>query len=222
MACVFVWSVDATGTEEEARRSSPPPGASLVVQMVKNLPTVRETWVQSLGREDSPKKGMATHSSILPGEFHGRRSLEGYSPRDRKELDMTEQLNDKWRQAIFYLHLGLELDMTEQLNDKWRQAIFYLHLGLADSQRERGTENGAGAWEKRWSVENWLTHSKAGLIQGLSGPITTPKWHDACGKGHDTFPYSEAGSVHARTNCKLSAKGSKSWPGRARMSELGE
>ena len=199
MACVFVWSVDATGTEEEARRSSPPPGASLVVQMVKNLPTVRETWVQSLGREDSPKKGMATHSSILPGEFHGRRSLEGYSPRDRKELDMTEQLNDKWRQAIFYLHLG-----------------------LADSQRERGTENGAGAWEKRWSVENWLTHSKAGLIQGLSGPITTPKWHDACGKGHDTFPYSEAGSVHARTNCKLSAKGSKSWPGRARMSELGE
>ena len=84
MACVFVWSVDATGTEEEARRSSPPPGASLVVQMVKNLPTVRETWVQSLGREDSPKKGMATHSSILPGEFHGRRSLEGYSPRDRR------------------------------------------------------------------------------------------------------------------------------------------
>ena len=55
--CVFVWSVDATGTEEEARRSSPPPGASLVVQMVKNLPTVRETWVQSLGREDSPREG---------------------------------------------------------------------------------------------------------------------------------------------------------------------
>ena len=32
---------------------------------------------------------MATHSSILAGEFHGQRTLEGYSPWDRKELDMT-------------------------------------------------------------------------------------------------------------------------------------
>ena len=36
--------------------------------MVKNLPTLRETWVQSLGWDDSLEKGMATHSSILPGE----------------------------------------------------------------------------------------------------------------------------------------------------------
>ena len=39
--------------------------ASLVVQMVKNLPAVRETWVQSLGWEDSLEEGVATHSSIL-------------------------------------------------------------------------------------------------------------------------------------------------------------
>ena len=39
--------------------------ASLVAQMVKNLPTMRETWVQSLSWEDPLKKGMATHSSIL-------------------------------------------------------------------------------------------------------------------------------------------------------------
>ena len=36
-----------------------------VAQMVKNLPTMRGTWVQSLGREDPLEKGMATHSSIL-------------------------------------------------------------------------------------------------------------------------------------------------------------
>ena len=36
-----------------------------VVQVVKNLPAMPETWVQSLGREDSLEKGMATHSSIL-------------------------------------------------------------------------------------------------------------------------------------------------------------
>ena len=39
--------------------------ASLVAQMVKNLPTKQETQVQSLGWEDPPEKGMATHSSIL-------------------------------------------------------------------------------------------------------------------------------------------------------------
>ena len=40
-------------------------GASLVAQMVKNLPAVQETQVRSLGREDPLEKEMATHSSIL-------------------------------------------------------------------------------------------------------------------------------------------------------------
>ena len=39
--------------------------ASLVAQMVKNSPAVQETWVQSLGREDTLEEGMATHFSIL-------------------------------------------------------------------------------------------------------------------------------------------------------------
>ena len=38
------------------------------------------------------KEEMATHSSILPGEFHGQGSLAGYSLRGHKESDMTEQL----------------------------------------------------------------------------------------------------------------------------------
>ena len=37
--------------------------------MVKNQPAMQETWVQSLGREDSLEKGMATHSSILAWEI---------------------------------------------------------------------------------------------------------------------------------------------------------
>ena len=36
-----------------------------VAQTVKNLPTMRETWVQSLDQEDPLEKEMATHSSIL-------------------------------------------------------------------------------------------------------------------------------------------------------------
>ena len=39
--------------------------ASLVAQTVKNSPAMRETWGQSLGWEDPPEKGTATHSSIL-------------------------------------------------------------------------------------------------------------------------------------------------------------
>ena len=40
-------------------------GTSLVAQMVKHLPTMQETLVQSLGQEDLLEKEMATHSSIL-------------------------------------------------------------------------------------------------------------------------------------------------------------
>ena len=39
--------------------------ASLVAQMVKHLPAMRETWVQSLGQEDPLEKEMATQSSTL-------------------------------------------------------------------------------------------------------------------------------------------------------------
>jgi len=66
---------------------------SLVAQMVKNLPAVQETRVQSLGWKDPLEKGMATHSSIFfPREFHGQRSLVGCSPWGHKELVWTEQL----------------------------------------------------------------------------------------------------------------------------------
>ena len=40
-------------------------GLPLVAQMVKRLPTMWETWVQTLGWEDLLEKEMATHSSIL-------------------------------------------------------------------------------------------------------------------------------------------------------------
>ena len=48
--------------------------AFLVAQLVKNLPALWETWVRSLGWEDSLEKGKATHSSIL-GDFHFHFSL---------------------------------------------------------------------------------------------------------------------------------------------------
>ena len=53
---------------------------------------MQETQVQFLGLEDTLEEGMATHSSILPGEIHGQKSLAGYSLWGQKELDMTEQV----------------------------------------------------------------------------------------------------------------------------------
>ena len=50
---------------EAQQAGSLPLRASLVAQMVKRLPTMRETRVQSLGREVPPEKEMAIHSSIL-------------------------------------------------------------------------------------------------------------------------------------------------------------
>ena len=64
-------------------------GLWLVAQMVKNLPEIQETWVQSLGWEDLLEKGVATEE-FLPGKFHGQRRLVGYSPWGHKESDMTE------------------------------------------------------------------------------------------------------------------------------------
>ena len=64
-----------------------------MAQTVKCLLTMQETWVRSLGWEDPLEKEMATHSSILPGKSHGQRSLAGYSPWGREELDTTEQLH---------------------------------------------------------------------------------------------------------------------------------
>ena len=51
-------------------------GASLVAQMVKILPAMQETWVQSLGWEDSLEKGgWLPTPGFLPGKSHGQRSL---------------------------------------------------------------------------------------------------------------------------------------------------
>ena len=64
--------------------------ASLVAQMVKNPAAMQETWVQSLGWEDTLEQRMATHSSILAWRIHEQGSLMGYSPWGGKESDMTE------------------------------------------------------------------------------------------------------------------------------------
>ena len=61
----------------------------LVAQMIKNLLAMQETRVRSLDREDPLEKKLPT-SVFLPGEFHGQRSLVGYTPWGGKEVDTAE------------------------------------------------------------------------------------------------------------------------------------
>ena len=58
-------------------------------QMVKHLPTMQETWVQSLGQEDLLEKEMATHSSILAWRIPWMEDPGGYSPWGHKESDTS-------------------------------------------------------------------------------------------------------------------------------------
>ena len=59
--------------------------------MVKNLPTVWETWVQSLGWEDPLEKGVATHSSVLACRIPWTEEPGGLQPpMIRKESNTTE------------------------------------------------------------------------------------------------------------------------------------
>ena len=68
-------------------------GIVLVAQMIKDLLAVQETGVQSLGGEDPQRGEWQPTPVFLPEEFHGLRSLAGYSPWGHKESDTTEQLS---------------------------------------------------------------------------------------------------------------------------------
>ena len=91
--------------------------ASLVAQMVKSLPAVHETQVRSLDQEDPLKKEMATHSVFLPGKSHGWRSLAGYSPGGRKELDTTERLCFHYKQL--YANKMDNLEVMDKLLERY-------------------------------------------------------------------------------------------------------
>ena len=67
-----------------------------MAQMVKNLPAMQETWVQSQGWEE-PLEGKVLNSKPLQDSHlenpHGLRSLAGYSPWGCKESEFTERLS---------------------------------------------------------------------------------------------------------------------------------
>ena len=63
-----------------------------MAQTVKNLPSIQENWVQSLGREDPLEKEIEPTPAFLSGKSHGQRSLGDNYPRSHKGSDPTERL----------------------------------------------------------------------------------------------------------------------------------
>ena len=63
-----------------------------MTQMVKHLPAMQETWVQSLDREDPLEKEMATHYSTLAWKIPWIEKCGRLQSLGRKESDMTEPL----------------------------------------------------------------------------------------------------------------------------------
>ena len=61
--------------------------------MVKNLPAVQETWVQSLGPEDPLEKGMATHSNIFAWRIPWTEEPGGLQSMESQRVDTTEVLS---------------------------------------------------------------------------------------------------------------------------------
>ena len=100
---------------------------------------MQESWVQSLGWEDPLEKGLATHSSILAGEFHGQRNLAGYSPRSCKESDATERLT----------HRQYTNSLTNLIHHRWQ--VFTSPPCIL-------TQKGASVWH-RYVVVTFLKKS---------------------------------------------------------------
>ena len=140
---------------------------SLVAQMVKSLPTMRKTWVWSLGWEDPLEKELATYSSTLswkiPGDGDGQGSLASCSPRGCKELDTTERLN--WT-ALSIEHLGDSVVKNLPANAEYARGLG----SIPGSGRSPGERNGnplqyscpenpmdRGAWRTivRGVAKNW-------------------------------------------------------------------
>ena len=102
---------------------------------------MQETRVQSQGQEDPLEKGMATHSSILPGEFQGQRGQAGYGPRGCKETDMTKYtfvyLFTYVLKYIFFLIMAVEFLQIISIGLLlWSQQVIFIHIPLKKWSKE--------------------------------------------------------------------------------------
>ena len=132
--------------------------SSLVTQIVKNLPAMQETWVQSLGWEDPLEEGMATHSSILAW----------WIPRDRGALRATVHGVAKSRTLLKYAGPFWKIHLNPlkglQILVSWNCFQSREGSGEQETEEETNTENG---FPERLSVKNYKSYSRTCICSCL-------------------------------------------------------
>ena len=95
-----------------------------MAQMVKNPPAMQESFYPLVGKIPWRQEWLPS-LVFLPGEFHGQRSLAGYSPWSHKELNMTKQLmlSLSFRQELSCVAIN-NLQFTELQNNSHRIRIW--------------------------------------------------------------------------------------------------
>ena len=88
-------------------------GASLIAQLVKNLPAMQETWFRSLGQEDPLEKEMATHSNTRAWRIPWAEEPGWCGPWDHKELEKEEQKFPKISRRKEIIKIWAEIIETE-------------------------------------------------------------------------------------------------------------
>ena len=110
---------------------------SLLAQMVKNLPAMQETWVQSLGWKDPLEKGMATHSSILAWRIPQTEEPGRYSPRGSQRVRHNSAANFLSHVYTFInTHLTVHLTRTHFI--VLLNLFSYLFHQTVTCQRQQG------------------------------------------------------------------------------------
>ena len=93
--------------------------ASPVVQRLKRLPAIWETWVRSLGREDLLEKGMAIHSNPIHSNPLQRQSTPLWTEEPDEQQSMVSQRSDMTKQLTLSLGLGNIHRMFRTGTDTW-------------------------------------------------------------------------------------------------------
>ena len=161
MLCPEVWASKASIKDR----------ASLVAQTVKNLPAMRETQVQSLGREDLLEKGMATHASILAWripwtEEPGGATLHGVTKSQTPSIRDNE--NDQYCAYNFIYQNTAVIHSSKSFSSLWLVGVYlritpklkYVHLQAISVNTEGSEETG-------WHSVPWHTVATNHLIPVL-------------------------------------------------------
>ena len=138
--------------------------------MVKNLPAVQETHVQSLGREDALEKGTATHSSIFAWRIPWTDKPGVLKSMGHKELDM---IDIKWPRVWLLSQTAWLRILFCHLLWPWAN---YLSLGFIFHSVKQGLGNALAVY---WLGLSVFTAEGPGSVLGQGTKIPQATWHGA-------------------------------------------